>query len=55
MGPQARFAPGFQKGEVLRTLEAHNGVGAFAAAALGMYRANFHRLAKCLGIKRPTL
>lgn len=43
----------FQRESVLQALEASDGVWSHAAAALGMHRANFHRLTKRLGIERP--
>ncbi len=42
----------FQRDCVLEALEANAGVWARAAADLGMHRANFHRLAKRMGLKR---
>ncbi len=43
----------FQRECVLHALEANEGVWSRAASDLGMHRANFHRLAKRLGIERP--
>ena len=53
-GPLRDSTERFQRECVLRALAAHDGVWAQAAAQLGMHRANFHRLAKRLGIERPS-
>ena len=52
-GPLRDTLERFQRECVQHALDANDGVWAQAAAQLGMHRANFHRLAKRLGIERP--
>jgi anaerobic nitric oxide reductase transcription regulator len=52
-GPLRDAVEHFQRECILDALEAHVGVWSRAATELGMHRANFHRLAKRLGIRRP--
>ncbi|MBY0277603.1 sigma-54-dependent Fis family transcriptional regulator, partial [Candidatus Binatia bacterium] len=41
----------FQREQILRAVERHDGSWAAAARDLGMHRANLHHLAQRLGIK----